>query len=1071
MLSRERWERLEPILGPALELGSEELAEYLDRVCRGEPGLRADLEFLLRAVRQAGRALEILDSPAAELAAPLLQLELQALEAARELAPGEVVGAYEVERRLGSGGMGVVYLGHDRRLKRRVALKLPPAWLPPADAANRRLIREAQAASTLDHPNIQAVYEVGETADGRPYIAMAHYEGETLQARIARGPLPLDAAIDIARQIADGLAAAHARNIVHRDIKPGNVIVTPDGVVKIVDFGVASIASQELMLPDGARGTVAYMSPEQARGAPVDARTDLWSLGVVLYEMIAGERPFRGEDREALLLAIRQEVPEPIERLRPDVPLPLARVIGQCLAREPDRRYQTAAELRGDLASLQRASGTRSGRWVRTRAGATVAVAAFAALLVAIDVLRPPVAGPAQAIAVFPPRPLGTDSLLQRLGRELAVTLARNLDGMAGIRTVPASTMLAQGEDDSMGVGQAARRARRLGASSFLDGTLLRSDGLARMDLTLFTAADVKPIAHASVTAPASDIVGLTDQATIELLRQVWSRGEPPVPNLAAVTTTSVPALRAYLEGELAFARADFDDAVVAFRRAFAADSAFDLAYWRSLYPSLYEGSGPDPDILARLLARRDRLPEPERLLAEAYAAPTLRERLGALRALTTRFVGYGPGWYDYANRLVHDGPYIGFTYADARWALDQVLALHPGFAPAWVHRLIIAALQRDSMAANRAIANLERLSAPDGFWVNPDNMTFAYAIRELLRSGGEFPAGSALPGRLARLAVQPTPVPHENLALRLLLYGFPKGSLAQVDAALQGRLPPDVEGVLWKARAQLWAARGAWDSSLVALDEWLRLSVDDVRAPLLAYGLAVLGVTAGEVPSATARRWRPRLATGLSGGDSAEWSAERAWLDGIAAHADGDPGAITRAIGEVEASGAPHAALLGRSLRAFLLDARGHRGKAARALADLEWAAADQGLHLSAAAFHPYLAAVHRPAAAGWLLATGERRDSLEAARLLTWHEAIQRSGPAGLGAANRIVEPLALLERARIEEAWSRDPGAGAARWREAARAHYRGFLERYDRPSPRAAPRVSGALAGIAALGTTN
>ena len=263
---------------------------------------------------------------------------------------GQTVSHYRIIRQLGAGGMGVVYEAVDTKLDRTVALKfLPPESTRDPDA-KARFIHEAKAASTLDHPNVCTVFEIDETNDGQLFLAMACYEGETLKERIARGPLPIGDALDITRQVSEGLAKAHDSEIVHRDIKPANIFLTSDGLVKILDFGLAKLAGQTLLTREGTTlGTAGYLSPEQAAGGATDQRTDLWSLGVVLYEMVTGRLPFQGDHEQAMIYSILNLDPEPATGLRTGVSMELERLINRCFEKDPEARYQTAGDLASDL--------------------------------------------------------------------------------------------------------------------------------------------------------------------------------------------------------------------------------------------------------------------------------------------------------------------------------------------------------------------------------------------------------------------------------------------------------------------------------------------------------------------------------------------------------------------------------------------------------------------------------------------------------------------------------------------------------------------------------------------------
>jgi len=261
-----------------------------------------------------------------------------------------IAGKYRIIGEIGRGGMGVVYKAEDIKLQRMVALKfLPHEWVSDPDARDR-FIQEARAASALDHPNIYTIYEIGEAENDRMYIAMAFYEGESLRDKVKRGPLAQEDALSIAIQAATGMAKAHQKGIVHRDIKPANILITAEGVAKVVDFGLAKLAGQVKLTREGTTvGTLAYMSPEQAKGETVDQRTDIWSLGVVFCEMLTGELPFKGEHTQGLIYSILNKAPILPIALHPDIPKHIEDAIFKALEKDPSRRYQKMEELIGDL--------------------------------------------------------------------------------------------------------------------------------------------------------------------------------------------------------------------------------------------------------------------------------------------------------------------------------------------------------------------------------------------------------------------------------------------------------------------------------------------------------------------------------------------------------------------------------------------------------------------------------------------------------------------------------------------------------------------------------------------------
>jgi serine/threonine protein kinase len=259
---------------------------------------------------------------------------------------GQTVSHYRILERLGGGGMGIVYLAQDTRLPRTVALKFLPAEWSGEPLLRERFSREARAASALDHPNICTIFDIDETPEGQLFIVMAYCPGETLKQRIQRGPLAIDDAVDIAIQIGDALQDAHEAGIVHRDIKPANILITDRNQVKIVDFGLAKHAGEMAVTRQGSVvGTPAYMSPEQARGDEVDGRSDIWAIGAVFYEMLAGRRAFAADHERAILLAITSTDPTPIDSLRPEVPAELLGIARRCLKRNVGERYKCAGLL------------------------------------------------------------------------------------------------------------------------------------------------------------------------------------------------------------------------------------------------------------------------------------------------------------------------------------------------------------------------------------------------------------------------------------------------------------------------------------------------------------------------------------------------------------------------------------------------------------------------------------------------------------------------------------------------------------------------------------------------------
>lgn len=355
-MDSEQWKQIEALYHAALEIDGGGREGFLVIACAGDEELRREVLSLLSSAERADSFLE----------EPLTSVGLMLMNAEHESLKGQAIGPYHLLELIGRGGMGEVYLAHDPRLNRRVALKLLPVAIVDGERV-RRFEQEARATSAISHPNVAHIYEIGE-AQGRRYIAMEYVRGRTLRQALQRGPLEICEALDIATQIAIALAAAHEAGVLHRDIKPENVVLRVDGYVKVLDFGLAKLVEDRLYAgmpeatplpslhtePELLMGTSDYMSPEQVRRQPADERTDLWSLGVVLYEMLAGRRPFPRSEASEVIVAILEREPEPVGCVRDGLPRALQEIVAKALRKRGEERYQSAREMVDELRCVRR---------------------------------------------------------------------------------------------------------------------------------------------------------------------------------------------------------------------------------------------------------------------------------------------------------------------------------------------------------------------------------------------------------------------------------------------------------------------------------------------------------------------------------------------------------------------------------------------------------------------------------------------------------------------------------------------------------------------------------------------
>ena len=513
--------------------------------------------------------------------------------------PGTIVaGKYRITSEIGRGGMGVVYRADDLKLGRAVALKFLPADLTDDAKARERFINEAHSASVIDNPHICTIYEIGESGPSQMFIAMSLCNGESLKARIRRGPLLPAEALSLAVQAARGLAAAHENGIVHRDVKPGNILISRDGTAKIADFGLAKIAGEaRLTRPGTALGTISYMSPEQIRGEEVDARSDVWSLGVVLYEMLTGELPFRGENEQSMAYSIVHGLQKKTVRMPPGIPAGCVQITEKAMARDPGRRFASAGEMAEALDSVITEAGLGSGaspkkrlrrRHVYLRAGLAVVLAAAA--IYAVFAFGVPhkmtvlfgLAGRSEAlhVTVFTPNVLGDDPADEFLAGGLAQYLRRKLNEI-GRRSGSWVTPVEHLEDYE--VHEAADARRVLGANVVVSGTFKRTGDNLSLTLDVIDPNRYRRLA----SLPKSDNIANMSTWQVDLVIETASLiGLPNGPGdrtaLSAGGTT-VPKAFEYCIRGLGFMAAsetseNAGEAIAAFEESLRFDPSFVAA-------------------------------------------------------------------------------------------------------------------------------------------------------------------------------------------------------------------------------------------------------------------------------------------------------------------------------------------------------------------------------------------------------------------------------------------------------------------------------------------------------------
>lgn len=637
-MDRPRWNEIDKLLDTALELEPEKRKAFLDEACAGDPSLRKEIEALLAADEKARTF-----------------IEEPALVKHRGLLPEDVsepfgssfpftFAHYLVLRRIGEGGMGKVYLAEDQRLSRKVALKILRPEFTRDPSRLQRFENEARAASALNHPNILTVHEIGREGQAR-FMATEFVEGETLRAVLSTCKIPIREAIEIAIQAASALAAAHAAGIVHRDIKPENIMLRPDGYVKVVDFGVAKItqptdsgADEQSMTKEGEIiGTVKYMSPEQVRGLSIDARSDIFSLGVVLFEMVTGVVPFEGATRSDVMVSILERDAFPVRNYAPGAPKELESIVMKSLQKNAQDRYQTAAAMLDDLRQLKKklefSQDDRANQWFKvgpfqipgTRwRPITFVLAAIAIILMFLFVLDKVRQTPPEikSIAVLPLTNVNQDPEMDYLTDGMTETIIRSLSRLRDLEVMSRSTVFRYKgrEVDPQTVG------KELGVSAVLTGSVTNEgdDLLIRLDLA--DAHNNSAMWSHQYRGKASSLISIQSEIAMDIFTQLHTAATGDERSTIGENYTDNPeAYRLYLKGRYFWnkrTKEGLEKALLYFHQALETDPSYSLA-WSGVadcYISrAFYSYAPPKDALPKAKAAAIKALEIDPSLAEAH--------------------------------------------------------------------------------------------------------------------------------------------------------------------------------------------------------------------------------------------------------------------------------------------------------------------------------------------------------------------------------------------------------------------------------------------------------------------
>ena len=659
---------------------------------------------------------------------------------------GRTLAHYTVVAKIGEGGMGEVFRARDTKLDRDVALKVLPPDLAGDPTRLERFQREAKTVAGLSHPNIVTLHSV-EEADGVRFLTMELVEGRGLNQILSPGGLPLPQVFEYGAAIADALAAAHNKGIVHRDLKPANVMVTDDGRVKVLDFGLAKLADattpSELtttqampLTQEGAvLGTVPYMSPEQLRGQSIDHRTDIFSLGILLFELITGKRPFGGKTNADVSSSILKEAPPPVTDLRQDLPRHLGRIVARCLEKEPQNRFHSAIDVRNELRGLHKEVESGISRLARPQQifpGKLWAIASAMVILMVVmwfllgrsrpeggsDIVLDP-----DRIAITPFEVNGSPDLAY-LGEGIVDLIAAKLGGTEALTIVNPRAVIAlvnQLKTDIADPSAARVVARRSGAGRFVTGTITELGGNVQILAYLYDAEDTGAAPkQLSTEGTLSDLFEVIDGFITELFTESLEGKNETAPGLALATTESLPALQEYLEGESLLRAGLYREAAAAYDRAVAADSTFALAFYRKSIAADWIDGADIRSSVDKAFAFADRLPQPERDLVTALRFRRHGNSIEAekiYRAILHQYPDEVEGLVQLGEVLFHENPRTGRSMIEAMEPFRHAAELEPGNLIAQIHLARLYALADSVEAVERIADHLGEVAPESERW------------------------------------------------------------------------------------------------------------------------------------------------------------------------------------------------------------------------------------------------------------------------------------------------------------------------------------------------------------------